>query len=198
MTIPTTATPKQHKTYVDNIVTVYRQATAEQRARGHVWYDVARDIAEMIAPDVHQGAGVIAAMSARTAWEDNVARATKAFATGEPTGHTRDILDKARRIMAGECPTTVLPMHAKTGHFYRCIVDPNNTDSVVIDRHAHDVAVGQRWGDKVDRGLSSKTRYATLAKAYHDAAKILGASPAKVQATTWTVQVDRYRYSRAR
>jgi hypothetical protein len=60
---------------------------------------------------------------------------------------------------------------------------PEDPEAVVIDRHAHDVAVGKRYGN-MDRGLSNKRRYATLAHAYREAARQLGELPSTVQAVT--------------
>lgn len=184
--------------YRDNIVRRYKDANEDQMRRGTNWYRTAHDVAEMISGgDVVAGAGVLAALSPQTSWDENVKRAARAFADGKPSGHVGDALRKAALCMAGDDPATVLPMESKTGHFYRCIVDPETEDAVCIDRHAHDVAVGERWGDDVDRGLSSKKRYAIIAQAYREAALKLGVSPATVQAVTWVVQVDEFRWVRA-
>lgn len=196
MPISLEPTNKQLHRYVLNILRTYRNANADQRERGRNWYRSAHEVAIAIAGDAAKGAGVLAAMSARTEWSDNVRRAARAFETGTPTGHTQSVLDKASRIMDGEDPATVLPMELKTGHFYRCILDPDTQDAVVIDRHAHDVAVGERWGDRVDRGLSSKKRYALLAHVYREAGRILLRQPATVQAVTWIYQVDNFQYKR--
>lgn len=197
MAISLTPTVEDMRRYVDNIVKTYQSANSDQYARGRNWYRTAHDVAEFISGgDVVAGAGVLAAMSPQTSWDENTKRAARAFTDGKPSGHVGDALRKSARIMAGEDPATVLPMESKTGHFYRCIVDPDTQDAVCIDRHAHDVAVGERWGDHVDRGLSSKKRYAIIAHAYREAARQLGDSPARVQAVTWVVQVDNYRWSR--
>lgn len=197
MAVPSEPDEIQFKTYVANIVATYHKTNEDQRERGMHWYATARDIALMIAGDVTIGAGVLAALSARTPWEDNVKRATESLATGTPTGHTKANLAKAARIMNGEDPATILPMELKTGHFYRCISDPDNEDAVVIDRHAHDIAVGVRWGDKVDKGLGSKKRYAMFANAYREAARHIGIKPLQLQAVTWVYQVDTYQYKRS-
>jgi hypothetical protein len=56
----------------------------------------------------------------------------------------------------------------------------------VIDRHAHDVAVGRAFGSQ-DRGLTYGPRYALFADAYREAARRLGELPSTVQAVTWLV-----------
>lgn len=171
--------------YVRNIVAAYRAATAAQRARGEAWYQVAHDIAVMVADgNAREGAGVLAALSANKSWRDNRKLAERAYGPDGPGGHTTANVRKVERIMLGEDPEDVLPMHAKTGHFFRCILDPTDPDPVVIDRHAHDIAVGVTYGDR-ERGLSSKKRYALLAHCYREAALRIGEVPSIVQAVTW-------------
>jgi hypothetical protein len=185
--IPTVATDAQMSIYIDNIIAVYRSATDDQLTEGRAWYRSAHHAAKIMSGgDVVRGAGVIAALSPHAAWEYNVKIAGKAFDLGEPSGHTRDAVGKAARIMAGEDPMIVLPAESKTWSFFRCIVDPDDADPVVIDRHAHDLAVGARYGNR-DRGLSNRRRYATLARAYREAARRLGEIPSVVQAITWVV-----------
>jgi hypothetical protein len=185
--IPTVADEKTLDQYVDNIIAVWRRATDDQATRGRSWYRTANDLATVMAEgNTRAGAGVIAALSPQTAWEYNVKIAREAFANGEARGHVRNALDKAERIMTGEDPLSILPADSKTWNFFRCIVDPEDAEAVVIDRHAHDIAVGERFGSE-DRGLSSKRRYATVALAYRLAAQRLDEIPSVVQAVTWVV-----------
>ncbi|MBK3564460.1 hypothetical protein JHN47_11960 [Streptomyces sp. MBT62] len=60
----------------------------------------------------------------------------------------------------------------------------------MIDRHAHDVAVGETYGNR-DRGLSCASRYALLADCYREAAWRLGELPSTVQAVTWVAHTER-------
>ena len=185
--LPTRPTEAQMSIYVDNIITIWQQATEDQIVRGRAWYRVAHDLAELISGgDVIMGAGVLAALSPQTEWSQNVKRAAQAFTDGKPSRHLGDALRKAQRIMNGEDPLAVLPRDSKTWSFYRCIVDPDDLEAVVIDRHAHDVAAGEPYGER-NRGLSAKRRYAAIAEAYRRAAVALGESPSTVQAVTWTV-----------
>jgi len=187
--IPTTATDAELQQYVDNIVAAYRAATPDQVTRGRQWYRVAHDLAAMIGDgDVRMGAGLLAALSANKRWSANVTLAEDA-ANGNVHGHTGDTLAKVGKILGGADPTELLPMQVKTGNFYRCIMDPADPDPVVIDRHAHDIAVGERYGQR-DRGLSNVNRYATLALAYRLAARKLGVIPSVVQAVTWVRQTE--------
>lgn len=187
--IPVKPSDSTRRRYVNNIVKVYRQATEEQEARGRSWYRTAHQLADMMSEgNVTAGAGVIAALSANKAWDLNRRLAADAF-KGEIHGHTAENLAKVAKIMAGADPAEVLPMDMKTGNFYRCILDPSDTEAVCIDRHAHDVAVGRPWGDR-ERGLSSRGRYAVLSLAYRNAAVKLGITPSELQATTWVVWTE--------
>jgi hypothetical protein len=188
--IPTKANDAQHAQYVANIIKVFKSATPDQLARGRGWYPHARELAELMSEgNVRAGAGVIAALSPQKAWEQNLKIARGAFATGTPRGQVPNAVAKAAMIMDGHDPLDVLPDDSKTWNFFRAIIDPTDPDAVVIDRHAHDIAVGEIYGAR-DRGLSTKRRYATLAHAYREAARQLGELPLVVQAVTWTVQVD--------
>ncbi|WP_246562643.1 DUF7178 family protein [Streptomyces roseirectus] len=189
--VPATASEETRERYVRNIIDMWRAATPDQLQRGRTWYRTAHDLASMISEgDARAGAGVIAALSANKSWPQNARLARRAYATGVPSGHVRDALAKVTRIMSGEDPADVLPMERKTGMFFRCIADPCDPDAVVIDRHAHDVAVGEIYGTR-ERGLGNARRYALLAHCYREAALRLGELPSTVQSVTWVVHTER-------
>lgn len=199
--IATKADTSTFEKYVSNIILRYGQANTEQKIAGERWYVTANQLAYMISGgDVVKGAGVLAALSANKSWTENVKLAKRAFATGKPSGHVRVQLAKAEKIMTDETgvsPLEFLGNGLKTRNFFECIVNPKHETAVCIDRHAHDVAVGETYGND-DRGLSAKGRYALLADAYREAAKRLGTNPATVQAVTWVVQVENYSQWNAR
>lgn len=173
--------------YVQNIISVWESATDDELATGRAWYPTANKIADMLADgDIRLGAGLLASLSPQTTWWLNVELAADAYDTGNPARHVGDALSKAAKILAGIDPEDVLPMFRKTGQFYRCIVDPSDTEAVCIDRHAHDVAVGEVYGSQ-DRGLTAKGRYALIAHCYREAAQRLNELPMTVQAVTWVV-----------
>ena len=185
MKIKIDASRATQERYVQNVVNVHRSATPEQEAAGRAWYPTAHQLADMIADgDTRVGAGLLAALSPQTSWEYNIELAADAYDSGRPTRHVGDALSKATRILAGIAPEDVLPMDRKTGHFYRCIVDPTDTDAVCVDRHAHDIAVGSRYGSR-GRGLDARGRYNLIADVYREAARRLGELPQVVQAVTW-------------
>lgn len=183
--IPIKPEPGALEYYVKNIRSVYETATPGQYQNGLDWYDRARETARMLADgDVRMGAGVLAALSPQTSWWLNVELAADAFDAGVATRHVGDACRKANKILRGADPADVLPMDRKTGHFYRCIVDPSDPEPVCVDRHAHDIAVGIPLGDW-SRGLSARGRYQLVAQAYRLAGELLGAVPSSVQAVCW-------------
>jgi hypothetical protein len=189
--IPIDASQETREMYVRNILATWAAASPEQLARGRAWYRTAHEVAAAIAGgNVRIGAGVIAALSAQKSWSENCRLAETACRTGLARGHVADALRKAARIIAGADPREVLPYESKTGHFFRCIADPDDREAVVIDRHAHDVAAGEVYGAR-ERGLSAAGRYALLAECYREAAARLGELPSTVQAVTWVVHTER-------
>lgn len=183
--IPIKADEEAFQYYVRNIVSVWNIAQREEVDEGRRWYWTAHATALMLADgDIEVGAGLLAALSPQTAWWLNVELACEAFEAGTASRHTADSTSKANRILAGVSPESVLPMHRKTGQFYRCIVDPADPVAVCIDRHAHDVAVGVPYG-YWPRGLSAHGRYALLAQCYWEAAQRVGEIPSVVQAVCW-------------
>lgn len=183
--IPIQADHETRRYYVRNILSVWFTASAQEVREGRNWYPSAHRTASMLADgDARMGAGLLAALSPQTSWWLNVELACEAYETGIARRHTGDSCSKANRILAGADPESVLPMRRKTGHFYRCIVDPSDPSAVCVDRHAHDVAIGVAYGDW-PRGLSAYGRYELVANCYRKAAEIVGEIPSTVQATTW-------------
>lgn len=177
-----------------NILATYRSATPDEYVAGVSWYwhahGLAVDLAEAYGLDVATTAGVLAALSPQHRWEKNVTDARKACAARSARGlHTYCQTDKADAILAGTHPVDVLRGRKETSFFHN-ILQPECELHVTIDRHAHDIAVGRRFGDQ-DRGLSSAGRYANISLAYRRAAAVLGELPVTVQAVTWNVHTAR-------
>lgn len=178
--------------HIDNIQLKYSQATPDDIARGRDWYATAHQIAHTLGKgNVHTGAGVLAALSPNMDWDRNIEGAHHVVNTGTHWRHqTADNNSKALRILAGEHPDDVLGGH-KVKSFYRNIVNPEDPQTVTIDKHAHDIARGMPPGYRrkqdLDMGLSSKNRYDHFVTAYATATHRLGeAVPSQVQAITWT------------
>ncbi|MFG3384360.1 hypothetical protein [Streptomyces sp. NPDC047999] len=189
--IPVTCTEEQRAAYTQAVMDTWNRATPDQKRHGREWYATAHKLAaEIAAGNTTKGAGVIAALSANKSWSENCRLARKAFEEGTASGHVGDAITKANRILAGTHPSEVLPMHIKTGLFFVCIADPEHESAVVIDRHAHDIAVREIYGQQ-NRGLGSVRRYNLLADCYRTAARRIGEVPSKVQAVTWVAHIER-------
>jgi hypothetical protein len=174
-----------------NVTRMYRAASTDERAEGVSWYATARELAAVLDPsDPVRAAAVIAVLSPQTSWARNVNLAKDAYA-GRPIGTVGRNADKARRLIAGEDPEDVVS-GPKVRAFWRTIADPTDPRTVVVDRHAIDVAAGEVLDDE-RRGkfLGRKGGYDAVCDVYRKAARILSKeygitlSPAAVQATTW-------------
>jgi hypothetical protein len=93
---------------------------------------------------------------------------------------------KAHELAHGDkSPEEVLPMHLKTGSFFKNINKPMSSQDVTVDARSHDIASGTRnkWGTNL--GLGSTGRYNYFADVHKEAARQLGMRPHQVQATSW-------------
>lgn len=174
-----------------NITKIFRQTTAEDRLSGLSWYATAREVAATLDPaDPVRAAAVLAVLSPRTSWAQNIRLAQDAYA-GRKVGALGANVRKAEALLAGADPEDVVT-GAKVRTFWRTIVDPSDPRAVVIDRHAFDVACDQVTDDATrGRYLGRVGKYAELAELYRRAARIISRetgqhwTPAAVQATTW-------------
>lgn len=200
--------PQQFAGLVQGVSNTYKEAPLSVRAAGKLWYPRAQAIAEEVGSlarrknpglvdhdmsDLTRGAGIISALSPQNRWEKNVQHA-KDFARTGKAPLTGDHVAKARAILEGVHPDEVMdPARTggsshKTFNFFHNIEDPDDPNYVTIDRHAHDLAVGRRFGDDEanPRGLSAAGRYNHFKNAYIAAATHLGVEhPSSVQAATW-------------
>lgn len=165
----------------NNVRTARNAVTDDQMNRGATWYPTAHTLAEMIGNgDVRKGAGVIAALSPRMRWETNV-RLAIAASNGEDFGCLGASKRKAMAILDGASPADVLPMAAKTGHFYTNILDPSDPYAVTIDVWAYRVATN----DWTATGPKSQRDYDECAEAYRIVAAERGEITNVTQAGTW-------------
>jgi hypothetical protein len=184
---------------VENIIRKHEAATPADRKHGEMWYRDAHIQSFAVGRgNVERGAGIIAALSPRAPWDDNIAAAHRLAQTGESwEKHTLHPQDKgqvavqnakALRILAGEHPLDVLG-GMKERSFYHNILDPENPEHITIDKHAHDIALGIPQGVRrimPDLGLGAKSRYQHFADAYRTASEVAGiVIPNILQATTW-------------
>lgn len=191
--IPIRATEEQFEEMVRNVIATYQKSTKEQRERGRTWYRNAHSLAVFLdETNPTRSAAIIAVLSANKRWADNVHLAEAAYDPDRPIGHTSDVVRKVARLMAGEPAISVLPFGLKTWYFFKLIDNPDDPDAVVIDRHAHDIAVGKIYGEE-NRGLSAGGRYDLLVKVYKTAAEKLSIPASVLQATVWVAHTERTR-----
>jgi hypothetical protein len=180
-----------HEDMVIHISAMHSKATQQDRASGSDWYTDAHDAAATLADryDITDSvaAGVIAALSPLTPWGRNLELAEMALRLpwddddwSLPTLGANAA--KARRILSGEDPWTVLTGQ-KVRAFFEGILYNGETDVVCVDRHALSVAHGG-FVPKSDQGMTPR-QYAQVVAAYQDVAASVGIPAAKLQAITW-------------
>lgn len=184
---------------VANILAVYNMATADDMREGLAWYNTAHMWCVVSAGShrphlIRRNAGIVAALSPMNAWGNNKRKAAQLIskrgrvvvAKGKPNGIGLGAnVAKAIAIYNGADPLDVLGGD-KVRAFYQTILDPQSQDvDPVIDRHAFDIAVGERTDDKRRGILSRKGVYQDFANAYREAAKVAGIGSAQMQAVTW-------------
>ena len=189
------------RTNIKNIQAIYQLATTTERIDGEAWYPIAGAIAAELADNYGltqaQAIGVIAALSPRNRWKRNVQDAEsliQAFISGGPEQARLTKVctfgankAKAIRILEMDCSVTgmteVLDMLSgpKLREFARCIA---GLDDVCIDGHAFCIWAANRTGLKDVPAIGVKLRREIKAD-YAAAAKVIGQSPATVQAVTW-------------
>lgn len=203
------------KPHTRNVTRIFREATEAELSAGREWYARASRLAAELAVslptrhayhgDLSRAAAVIAVISPRLSWPQNVKIARNLYhlafvhaSEGDFVFYGRGALPanirKAYRLLTTDAPTDAIVSGPKVTAFWRTISDPNDPRAVVVDRHAIDVAVG-RVTDDATRGkvLGRKGAYEVVALTYTRAARILSAelgepiTPAEVQAVTWTV-----------
>lgn len=187
---------------VSNVLSVYNNATADNMRVGLAWYLDAHNLCVSLAGNrgqfghatrVRRIAGIIAALSPMNGWENNKRKAIKLI---NQNGHVEWGEDgsngislgtnvrKAQAIYFGADPDEILNGDKVTA-FFRTILDPTGDIDPVIDRHAFDIAVGERTNDKRRGRLSNVGVYGEFADVYREAARIAGIGSAQIQAITW-------------
>lgn len=172
----------------ERILETLERATPEQYTAGLNWYGAGYDMAyEMVKGtgySVQQALGVLAAVSPRMPWEQNVKLAQKILdARGElERGCLFTNLRKANRILAGSDPFEELTSQ-KVRAFFECFLHRGQTDIVCVDRHALAISYGY---EITDTRMNEKT-YRRIAEEYRAAAREAGLPAAVLQAITWIV-----------
>ena len=185
------------------LLKLHETAKPEHIASGLTWYGAANKEAWRlsIAYDLamKQAAGVIAVLSPGCEWSKNLEYAYMligAWYLGRRGAelpmvgvYGKKNLDKAVRILSGEDPEVVIPDKSrKVKAFYRCILSPETSQDVVIDRHAKCAALSarsRRSGYASQDTAVTDKEYLELAAVYGKIAKRLGYLPSEFQAIIW-------------
>jgi hypothetical protein len=176
------------------LIRLFESATDEELAYGLSWYgqahETATNMGEFWGVPASAAAGIIAALSPRSDWPQNIARAWQLLETGDTYGLTNG-RNKAKAIRGGADPDDVLS-GPKTRAFYDNIADPLNSQAVTIDSHSYDAAAGMVTSDRERKVLDRKGEYERVADFYRSAARYLGVAPHVVQAVVWVVWRNRF------
>lgn len=184
---------------VANVLSIYALASADDLRTGLGWYQAAHNwcVAQAGSKRGHlvaRNAGIVAALSPMNEWNNNKNKAAELISKrgritvvkGQPNGiGLGNNVAKAIAIYNGGEPLDILKGD-KVRAFYSTILDPQGDVIPVIDRHAFDIAVGERTDDKRRGILGRKGVYDQFANVYRDAAKVAGIGSAQMQAVTWT------------
>ena len=161
------------------LIAYYERATTDERLAGESWYTEARTVARMLsrrhAVTSNVAAGVIASLSPRVTWRQNIKLADAVLGLTYERGALGANLQKARRIANGERPLDVL-RGPKVRAFYRALT--GDESSGVIDV----------WMQRAMRVTRLSVRaYEACVRALQRAAKAVGTTVARLQAIVWTV-----------
>jgi len=180
------------KAMISRIVACYRSADLTQVIAGRNWYPTVKKIAEHIHPSYIAGAGVIAALSPRVKWDENIKAAVTVCQVAlsgseippDVIGMCRN-RDKAWKIARGEYKYSPLELlnssngAYKVNAFFANII--GDTQLVTVDVWAARVAIPE-----FDEESVRHNRYLMVQDAYQKAAKRIGdITPRDLQAVCW-------------
>jgi len=189
---------------VENIISVYRMATPEEKRDGIVWYANAYADCKRIAVDcdvpIHIVVGVVAALSPNNKWDRNVTNARDLIEGYINGDHVENIKVSTYNAMKNKAWAILEAMpdndHVitilngqKITSFYQNIM---GYDTCTVDGHAKNIFYGVRHGLTDDKTNVGKREYKEISQAYVDAGKKVRVNgrPLKafeIQAITWVV-----------
>lgn len=166
-----------------NIRTVYGQRLPHNVAAGMTWYDeaqgIAREVSDLTGKSLDHAAVMIAHLSPRTRWSENIRYALELASTGNTFGTFRSAVDRARKALESDDPWSTFGKAPKTRAFAANI--RGDLTAVTIDVWA------MRIAGVSEQQLSRAGMYDAVAHAYRLEAKRAGILPAQLQAITWVV-----------
>jgi len=185
---------------------ILQQSSPDELFAGRVWYQSAYAQAKLIAErnnlTVPAVCGIIAVLSPRTPWYQNLLDAEEVARKGKRalvTSFTPN-LAKACKIKSGSSPEDVLGGY-KVISFYENLVTAGEVDNPCIDSwmiRAYDRQADDRQCQKV---FQAKRRYIALQDAVRRTADDAGMLPGHAQAAIWVtfkrMSQDRYAHLQA-
>ena len=199
-----------------NLLNVYDGATNEQRIKGEVFYEDARDFAKELGNDLGYansykglliGAGILSVLSPRMDWDINKLAAKEFVSNRFTNRQTGANNDKALLIAQGNDPMNVMGRDShKTKAFYQAIINPlgNNevwgltgygdkhTHLAVIDRHAGGAYMGKPLKEFQREQISHWRVNKRISHAYFTAAKHVNIPINIFQSIVWNVFRDEF------
>ena len=188
------------RTIDKNLADWYHKANSKHKRNGRAWYQdahrFARGLSRATGLEFPRVVGVIAALSPRCAWSENVATALTLVRTGRLPKGTPVLplnVTKAREILAGKPPLEVL-RGSKVLAFYDNILSPKTSQHVTIDIHAARAAFNKPTLTKAEESRVFRVQgNIELQQAYKRTAKRLNLRPHKLQAIIWLAVRDSLR-----
>ena len=174
---------------VHNIVTVYNQATPEEKEYWGKWYHNAKsdveDLALAFKLPFPVAAAIVAVLSPGNKWNGNLSAAEKLLRGEEKiNAYPRQVLRAKEILKKGD---TKLVTGPKVTVFFKSLMDPSSVEKdMVLDGHAINIWRGAKENLKGLKNPSTKER-AQMIQDYQEAAKQLGVPVQAVQATTWYI-----------
>lgn len=180
------------------LLKLYFSADALTVAHGANWYarqhKVCEELAHQYGIETEQACAVIAALSPGRAWELNVKDAEsviREYANGK-RGRKLSLVGTygwrnmtlAERVLSGNELIADILLGPKVYAFFCCLLLPDVSTHVVIDRHAKQACLGD-W--KAENQVVKNSEYDYFAGYYRRVAKKVGCLPLQAQAIIWIV-----------
>lgn len=174
---------------INNIITVYNQASSEEKNYWGRWYyhakDDVTDLSKTHNIPFKIMAAIVAVLSPGNKWKGNLLAAERVM-QGSPKVNAYPIsLAKANKIKdSGDVSLVTGP---KVTVFYQSLLDPKSVENnLVLDGHAINIWRGEKKALKGLKKPSKETRE-KMVNDYLNAANQLGVPVQAVQAVTWYI-----------
>lgn len=185
---------------VNSILRYYAMASIEEQREGLTWYQIAHDYCKELAVrfniSISQVAGIVAAFSPQTGWQENKRFALSFLISPNKVIKNEIQTAKARKILTLKSESDIyraLSLNEaawKTKAFFLNILNPTILTDVTIDRHAIATCIqhpNKTFALSDSYGKLTVTQYRFFEHCYIQAAVQIGILPQQLQAIVWTV-----------